>query len=262
VTIFRLTRGRRSRREYGKAGTERDDGADLDAVPEQFDRAEYDEQSYSEPFATRGIEALKRFEDFRLALRFDADSGIVDVDADMRIQLATADEDASAGLCILYGIAHQIPQDAIEQQRVTEHATFCRTDTQVNSVLKGFIFIFVAQLPEQRRKLDGGDFHRFGILIEAKRADQVIKLLGQRGDSPFAPLQPRLTRPGMDTRSQPLIGATNDLQRLSEIMPRNAEKRRLKIAGALQLQYPGVDFRCLEIREAGHLDAPFYAPEM
>jgi hypothetical protein len=98
--------------------------------------------------------------------------------------------------------------------------------------------------------------HRFGILIEAKRTDQTIELLGQRGDSSFAPLQPGLTRPGIDTRNQPLIRATNDLQRLSEIMPCNAEKRRLEIAGALQLQYPGVDFRCLGIRKADQLDAP------
>ena len=93
-------------------------------MPEQFDRAEYDEQSYSESFATRGIEALERFEDFRLALRRDADSGIVDVDADMRFQLATANEDASARLCVFYGIAHQISEDAIEQQRVTSTRPF------------------------------------------------------------------------------------------------------------------------------------------
>ena len=139
---------------------------------------------------------------------------------------------------------------------MTEHATLRRADTQIDATLKGFISIFVAQLPEQRRKLDGRNFHRFGILIEAKRTDQTIELLGQRGDSSFAPLQPGLTRPGIDTRNQPLIRATNDLQRLSEIMPCNAEKRRLEIAGALQLQYPGVDFRCLGIRKADQLDAP------
>jgi hypothetical protein len=43
-------------------------------VPKQFDRAQHDEQSYSEPFATRRIEALECFEDFRLALGRDADS--------------------------------------------------------------------------------------------------------------------------------------------------------------------------------------------
>src|ERR1700730_612994 len=224
-----------SGRDYRKPRTLRDGRSDLNAVAKYIKGPSNDKQTYSQPVAARGVEAFKCIEDSRQLLWCDADAGVVDVDPHFRAGTAASYQDAPPGFGVFDCIGNQIAEDPAKEYGITHNVSLRRTHPHVDTSAQRCVLVLIAQSPEQRCKRNGGHLQRLGALVEANGTQQTIELLSQPTDRPFTAIEPGLFRHAASLGSQEFASALNDLEWLEEGVPRHAQKRSLKIAGAVEV---------------------------
>jgi hypothetical protein len=85
----------------------------------------------------------------------DTDARVANVDAHVLAQTAAANENLAFGFGIFDSVADQIPEDAIEKQRIAHDGRPSGAYADVNPLLQCAFLIFMACLPKQRFERDG-----------------------------------------------------------------------------------------------------------
>ena len=78
------------------------------------DSLSHDEETDAEPVTLRGVEACKRFENFRLMLIGNTNPRVENVDAHAILKMTATQKDPSTRFCVFYRIADQIAKNSTE----------------------------------------------------------------------------------------------------------------------------------------------------
>ena len=121
-----------------KTGASSDNRSHLYLMLKDLCRAICDEQSQSKPIRMGRLKTVKRFKDVLQVLRSDADPGIMNLDPDARAATAASKKNLTVPLCKLYRIAHEVADDACQQDGLTRDYRLGAKHSQPNSSLGGY----------------------------------------------------------------------------------------------------------------------------
>ena len=150
-------------------------------MPEKVGGALHDEQTEAQAVQSGRIDPVKSAEDERQILGGDAGACIVYFDAQFRAAPAAADEHPTAPRRIGNGIAHQVAQDAVQQNGMAQDGGRGPDDAKPDPVP-------LRRLPALGRERGQNRIEGYGLAsadVQApsalQRVDEIIQHAGQLG---------------------------------------------------------------------------------
>jgi hypothetical protein len=207
----------------------------LNPVPQQVDRAPHHEQPKTQAIGPCRIETVKRVEHLGQMIRRNADARIVNVDPDVEASMAASNQNSPAWRRVFDGVADEIMHNAVQEERIARDYGAGRAKAEAETLLPRSILVISAEPGEQRTKLNPHRLDAFRPLVQAKRIDKMVELLGQSRNRALAAVQILPLGAGFETTHEPFIDAHDHLQGLPQVVTGHREQHGVEVAGAPQL---------------------------
>jgi hypothetical protein len=189
----------------------------------------HDVKAKAEPVAGGAVEPLERLESPRNLMGGNPYPCVADIDPDIPAGAAASDQDLVARRRILYGVAHEVPHDTLEDDLVAHDHGASRADPKLHVPRQSQITVFGSDAAQDRTERHLGELHIRGLLIEAHDRDETIELLRDEADRALATGELRLRLVLPEMMLQPIVRRLENLQWLAEIMSGHAEEHRVDI---------------------------------
>src|SRR4051812_38667207 len=115
-------------------------------------------------------------------MAWNACSGVMNLDTQLRALPSTADQHPSSAVTVFERIVHQVAQNALEHGRVAHDGSGRGRHMQVDPGARGRMCIVVTQALEQDLELDGSQADVWPAFLDTHGFDQSIDLVRQLAD--------------------------------------------------------------------------------
>jgi hypothetical protein len=218
-----------------KAGSSSDNRAHLCLMLKQLCRAICNKQTQSEPVRTGRLEAVKRFKDIFQMLWSDADSGIVNLNPNTWADPTAPDKNPTAPFRKLYRVAHEVADDAWQQNWLArDHRAGC-DHTQLNASLVGDF----RDIPLDRRKrwaeLNRNQKQLRGFLVDVQCSDDLVHLIRNLHDGMLAESNALAVDIIRGAGQEKMVTAQYYLQVLTKVVTRHGQQHGVKISATSEV---------------------------
>lgn len=124
--------------------------ADVDPMPEEGDGAADHEQTQPEAVSGLVIQSPEGLECLRHLVWRHSDAGVADVDSNVRSDAAASDQYVMSGRRVLDGIAHEISDDALEDDLIAQDVRAGLPKAEADTAMRGQIPVLIDDPPEDR----------------------------------------------------------------------------------------------------------------
>jgi hypothetical protein len=159
----------------------------------------------------------------------------VNVDPDVEASMAASNQNSPAWRRVFDGVADEIMHNAVQEERIARDCGAGRAKAEAETLLPRSIVVISAEPGEQRTKLNPHRLDAFRPLVQAKRFDKMVELLGQSRNRALAAVQILPLGAGFETPHEPFIDAHDHLQGLPQVVTGHREQHGVEVAGAPQL---------------------------